>query len=144
MKSTPSQELVDVIDDAGHTISVVTRGEMRTRRLPHRCVYILVFNSRSELFVHLRTQTKDVFPGHWDVTIGGVLDSGSVTLSTSTWTSSRSSSVSIGMVLLAPWVQGVMLAPLMTARRRASLIGLAAMGGKPISGDRLDACCAAP
>jgi len=76
MKSTPSQELVDVIDDAGHTISVVTRGEMRTRRLPHRCVYILVFNSRSELFVHLRTQTKDVFPGHWDVTIGGVLAAG--------------------------------------------------------------------
>jgi isopentenyldiphosphate isomerase len=76
MKPMPAQELVDVIDDAGRTIGVLTRGEMREHRLPHRCIYILVFNSRSELFVHLRTQTKDVYPGHWDVTIGGVLAAG--------------------------------------------------------------------
>ena len=37
--------------------------------------------------------------GHSRVTKGGVLDSESVTLSTSTWTSSRSTSVSVGMVV---------------------------------------------
>jgi isopentenyldiphosphate isomerase len=54
----------------------VTRREMRARRLPHRATYILVFNARDELFVHLRVATKDVYPSHWDVAIGGVLAAG--------------------------------------------------------------------
>jgi len=29
--------------------------------------------STRQLFIHLRTATKDVFPSHWDVCIGGVL-----------------------------------------------------------------------
>lgn len=65
-------ELVDVVDESGATIAVVPRREMRARRLPHRCVYLLVFNARGELFIHLRTPTKDVYPSHWDVAVGGV------------------------------------------------------------------------
>lgn len=76
MTYDPARELVDVIDDQGRTVATVTRREMRERRLPHRCVYILVFNQRGELFIHLRTATKDVYPGHWDVAIGGVLAAG--------------------------------------------------------------------
>jgi isopentenyldiphosphate isomerase len=55
---------------------VVTRRAMRAERLPHRCTYVLVFNQRGELFVHLRTATKDVYPSHWDLCIGGVLAAG--------------------------------------------------------------------
>jgi len=69
-------EMVDIIDAEGRTVGTVSRQEMRGRRLPHRCVYILVFNRRGELFVHLRTPTKDVYPGYWDVAIGGVLAAG--------------------------------------------------------------------
>jgi isopentenyldiphosphate isomerase len=74
--SDPAEELVDVIDEAGNTIGVVPRREMRGRRLLHRCVYVLVFNSLGELFVHLRTAAKDVYPSHWDVAVGGVLAAG--------------------------------------------------------------------
>lgn len=76
MGGDPGSELVDVIDDEGRTIATVTRREVRDRRLAHRCTYILIFNTHGELFVHLRTETKDVFPGHWDVAIGGVLAAG--------------------------------------------------------------------
>jgi isopentenyldiphosphate isomerase len=72
----PGDELVDVVDDDGRVVAQVTRREMRARRLPHRCCYVLVFNRRGELFVHLRTPTKDVYPSHWDVAIGGVLAAG--------------------------------------------------------------------
>jgi isopentenyldiphosphate isomerase len=72
----PGSELVDVVDDQGRTVAVVTRREIRARRLPHRSVYLLVFNSRGDIFIHLRTATKDVYPSHWDVAIGGVLASG--------------------------------------------------------------------
>jgi len=71
-----SEERVDWIDDAGRTLGVVTRREMRAKRLPHRCVYILVFDRQGRLFVHLRTATKDVYPSHWDVAAGGVLAAG--------------------------------------------------------------------
>jgi isopentenyldiphosphate isomerase len=72
----PGAELVDVVDDGGRTVGTVSRREMRARRLPHRSVYVLVFNRRGELFVHLRVAQKDVYPGHWDVAIGGVLAAG--------------------------------------------------------------------
>lgn len=69
-------ELVDVVDEAGAVVGVVTRREMRARRLPHRCVYILVFDRAGRLFVHQRTASKDVYPSYWDVAVGGVLAAG--------------------------------------------------------------------
>jgi dipeptidase E len=72
----PGKELVDVIDEEGRTLEVVTRREMRQRRLLHRCTYVLVFNRAGELFIHLRTPLKDVYPSHWDIAIGGVVAAG--------------------------------------------------------------------
>ena len=69
-------ELVDVVDEEGRTVGVVSRREMRARRLPHRSAYVLVFNRAGDLFIHLRVPTKDVYPGHWDVAVGGVLATG--------------------------------------------------------------------
>lgn len=67
---------MDLIDDDGRTVGVVSRSRMRSERLAHRCVYLLVSNSAGELFVHQRTATKDVYPSYWDVTVGGVLAAG--------------------------------------------------------------------
>jgi len=72
----PGDELVDVVDDGGRVVGVVSRREMRARRLPHRATYVLVFNRRGELLIHLRTPEKDVYPAHWDVAVGGVLGAG--------------------------------------------------------------------
>ncbi|HLW63992.1 MAG TPA: NUDIX domain-containing protein [Gemmataceae bacterium] len=76
MSHDPAGELVDVLDDQGRVIGQVTRREMRARRLPHRATYLLVFNRKVELFIHQRTATKDVYPSHWDLTIGGVVAAG--------------------------------------------------------------------
>jgi 8-oxo-dGTP pyrophosphatase MutT (NUDIX family) len=72
----PGDALIDLLDERGEPIGVVTRREMRRRRLPHRCTYLLVFNRRGELYIHLRTPTKDVFPSYWDLCAGGVNDAG--------------------------------------------------------------------
>lgn len=71
-----ADELVDVINEAGETVGVVSRALMRNSRLPHRCVYILVFNRRGDIFIHERTATKDVYPSYWDLCVGGVLAAG--------------------------------------------------------------------
>jgi 8-oxo-dGTP pyrophosphatase MutT (NUDIX family) len=72
----PGDEPVDVVDDGGSVVGRVPRREMRARRLAHRSTYVLVVNRRGELFVHLRTPAKDVYPSHWDVCAGGVLGAG--------------------------------------------------------------------
>ena len=76
MADDPNLQLVDVVDAEGRTIATVTRREIREQRLPHRCTYVLVFNRQGELFIHLRTAGKDVYPSHWDVAVGGVLAAG--------------------------------------------------------------------
>ncbi|HVO25344.1 MAG TPA: NUDIX hydrolase YfcD [Candidatus Margulisiibacteriota bacterium] len=71
-----SDELVDVVDESDRVIGQAVRHEVRRNNLRHRSVYVLVFNSAGQLFVHRRTLSKDVFPGHWDVAVGGVLNAG--------------------------------------------------------------------
>jgi len=71
-----SEELVDVVDDSDCVVGQALRSAVRRKNLRHRSVYILVFNSSGQLFVHRRTLTKDVFPGYWDVAVGGVLRAG--------------------------------------------------------------------
>lgn len=71
-----ADELVDVVAEDDHVVSQATRREVRQRNLRHRAVYVLVFNSRGQLFVHQRTLTKDIFPGYWDVAVGGVVTAG--------------------------------------------------------------------
>jgi isopentenyldiphosphate isomerase len=71
-----ADELVDVIDENDCVVSQATRREVRSRNLRHRGVYILVFSPGGQLLVHQRTSTKDIFPSHWDVAIGGVVAAG--------------------------------------------------------------------
>lgn len=72
----PGDELVDVVDEDDRVIDTVTRREMRAGNLLHRCTYVIVQNSGGEAYVHKRTGTKDVYPGMYDVTAGGVLAAG--------------------------------------------------------------------
>jgi len=73
---SPCNELVAIVNEANEVIGALPRAEMRKRRLPHRAVYILVFNQRHELFVQKRTDTKDIYPGYYDIAAGGVVLSG--------------------------------------------------------------------
>ncbi len=68
----PADELLEVVDEKDHVVGVVPRREMRDRRLLHRCTYVLVLNAARDLYVHRRTDTKDIYPSFFDVTAGGV------------------------------------------------------------------------
>lgn len=55
----------------------VLRGEPRditvSQRLLGRGSYVLVFDGQGRLLVSRRSGSKDVYPGHWDVVISGVV-----------------------------------------------------------------------
>jgi 8-oxo-dGTP pyrophosphatase MutT (NUDIX family) len=66
-------ELVEVVDAHGDVEAVVSRAEMRARRLRHRCVAVTVLRpGDGAVLVHRRAGWKDVWPGRWDVAFGGV------------------------------------------------------------------------
>ena len=72
----PDQEIVQIVDEQDQEIGAVARHIMREQRLIHRASYILVFNSKGDLFVQKRTMSKDMYPGYWDVAAGGVVLAG--------------------------------------------------------------------
>lgn len=76
MTNWNSEELVDWVEADGTVIGVVTRAEMRARKLRHRATSIVVVNSSDELVVHKRADWKEVYPGWWDLAFGGVVGAG--------------------------------------------------------------------
>lgn len=69
-------EIVAIVDENNLIVDAVPRSVMRADNLPHRACYILVFNSQDKLFVQKRTQSKDVYPGYYDIATGGVVLAG--------------------------------------------------------------------
>lgn len=72
----PGDTLIDIVDTDDRVIDVVTRREMRARNLRHRSVGIAVLDAVGRVLIHRRADTKDVWPGRWDLAVGGVVDSG--------------------------------------------------------------------
>ena len=72
----PGDELVDVVDDDDRVVATVTRRRMRAERLQHRSVGIAVRSTDGRLLVHRRSDLKDLWPGRWDLAVGGVLGAG--------------------------------------------------------------------
>src|SRR5678816_3884923 len=67
----PADEVVDIVDEDDRVVATATRREVRRRGLLHRCTYVLLRNAAGEILVHRRTDTKDIFPGAYDVFAGG-------------------------------------------------------------------------
>lgn len=63
-------------DLAGRVVGVAPRSEVRARNLPHAATAVLLFDGRGRVYVHRRTDTKDVYPGLHDVWAGGVVLAG--------------------------------------------------------------------
>ena len=72
----PRDERVDLIDAENCTLGQTTRQIVRTHNLLHRGVGILCRNFAGKIYVHRRTTTKDVFPGLYDMFVGGVVGAG--------------------------------------------------------------------
>lgn len=71
-----SEEIFDVVDEQDRVIDRRPRSEVHRRKLNHRAVHVLVYNARGELFLQKRSMAKDCFPGTWDSSSSGHLDSG--------------------------------------------------------------------
>jgi isopentenyldiphosphate isomerase len=71
-----SEEIFDVVNERDEVIGRERRSEVHRRGLRHRAVHVLVFNARGQVFLQKRSMSKDMFPGAWDSSASGHLDSG--------------------------------------------------------------------
>ncbi|MDB6067264.1 MAG: Nudix hydrolase [Pedosphaera sp.] len=71
-----SEEVFDIVNERDEVVGQEKRGAVHRLGLKHRAVHVLVFNRRGELFLQKRSMTKDTFPGVWDSSTSGHVDSG--------------------------------------------------------------------
>ena len=53
------------------TDKTIRRGEPIPAGYYHTVIHVAVFSSRGEMLIQRRQPTKELFPGLWDVTVGG-------------------------------------------------------------------------
>lgn len=72
MMSDNKQELFPIVDEEGHTLGQITRGEAHSgSRVLHPVVHLHLFNSQGQLYLQRRPLWKDIQPGRWDTACGG-------------------------------------------------------------------------
>lgn len=65
-----------ILDETGAVAGSAPRSVMRRDNLPHLVVAVLVRDSAGRIYVHRRTDSKDVFPGLHDCFAAGCLQAG--------------------------------------------------------------------
>ena len=71
-----TDERVDVVDPDDHVIDTVGRAVMRRDHLRHRATFVVVRSSDGRVLIHRRSDDKDLWPGRWDLAVGGVVQAG--------------------------------------------------------------------
>ena len=71
-----AEEIFDIVNDRDEVIGRRPRREVHRDGHKHRAVHVLVFGSDGRIFLQKRSMTKDTFPGTWDSSASGHVDSG--------------------------------------------------------------------
>ena len=69
-------DIFDIVDGDDRVIGRAPRREVHARRLNHRATHILVHDEAGRVFLQRRSLAKDTFPGCWDSSCSGHVDSG--------------------------------------------------------------------
>lgn len=70
---TSDAEQIQHIAPNGVVLGLVSRSRMRAEDLCHRAVFVVVLSSDGCLLLHRRSESKDLWPGWWDIAVGGVV-----------------------------------------------------------------------
>jgi len=66
-----SNEYLWAIDSKGRVIGRCSRIKCHKQGTIHRAVHVIVLDTRHRIFVKRRSQSKDMFPGQWETSVGG-------------------------------------------------------------------------
>jgi isopentenyl-diphosphate Delta-isomerase len=69
-------EIFDVVDSYDRVLRTEARAVVHRENLLHRAVHVFVFNSAGQLYLQLRSMSKDTAPGKWVSSCSGHVDVG--------------------------------------------------------------------
>ena len=72
----PPEDIFDVVNEDDQVIGQEPRSVVHAKGLRHRAAHVMVFNAAGEIFLQLRSKTKDNNPGVWDSSCSGHVDAG--------------------------------------------------------------------
>ncbi len=67
----PVEEFLDIVDDQDRVLSRAPRSRVLRDYHIHRAVMFFVFDDEERVFVNQRSDTKEIYPGHWSIAFGG-------------------------------------------------------------------------
>ncbi len=70
------EEMLDIVNEFDEVVGQAKRSDVHRRGLMHRATHIILTNSASQIFMQLRSKSKDTNPGLWDTSAAGHVDSG--------------------------------------------------------------------
>ena len=70
------EDIFDVVNEHDEVVDQLPRSLVHAQGLRHRAVHVLVFNNKGQVFLQLRSKTKDNDPGLWDNSCSGHVDAG--------------------------------------------------------------------
>ncbi len=65
------KEVLEVLDDQGKVIALLSRQEIHEQGLRHRAVHVFIFDREGRLYLQKRAAHKDEHPGLWDSSAAG-------------------------------------------------------------------------
>lgn len=68
--------MVDIVDEEDNVIDTVPKQQAHDMVLLHRGAAALVFNSKGGILVHKRASIKGIYPGFYDMFVGGWVQHG--------------------------------------------------------------------
>jgi isopentenyldiphosphate isomerase len=77
MKITDSQkELLVRVNEKNEVIGPIERGLAHKSKTTYRTIYVIVKDMEGKVLIQKRSRTKDLFPGCWDLSVGGHVNFG--------------------------------------------------------------------
>ncbi len=71
-----TEEIFDIVDNSDSVVGSASRDEVHRSGFLHRSAHLLVFDSHGRVLLQKRSSEKDRFPGRWDSSVSGHVDSG--------------------------------------------------------------------
>ncbi|MEK6889804.1 MAG: NUDIX domain-containing protein [Nanoarchaeota archaeon] len=69
-------EYLDIVNDKDEVIGKAEYSEIYKNKLPHRIVHVLIFNSKGEIALQIRSKNKSFCPGFFSTSAGGHVQAG--------------------------------------------------------------------
>ena len=69
-------EFLDVVDENDKVVGKASKSEIYKKRLRHRIVHTMIFNSEGKLLLQKRSVNKSFCPSYWSTSVGDHVQSG--------------------------------------------------------------------